>query len=264
MREELGGNRPAWRAQGTCGSLHPFWIRRLEGKLVWEPGAHRKGAEGDPALHPLKNRPPGEARRAERLTVASTALQWTVPSVPSPSLHLTPSASSNRKGRGRGGTLYQLSADALTKLGGSCFCPLGRPEPPQTCALNPDGEATGQRMPWTPWRAEHPARRLPRARPSATTLPLTSESPDPGSGTAPRLSPETETRHLVVLFKFPTQICEQIASPLFSALTLQIQRQVMKPHALGKGTPPSPQNMPGICAVQLVRFLRVRRKENGV
>ena len=144
------------------------------------------------------------------------------------------------------------------------FALLGDQSHHKTCALNPDREATGRRMPWTPWRAEHPARRLPRARPSAITLPLTSESPDPGAGTAPRLSPETETRHLVVLFKFPTQICEQTASPLFSALTLQIQRQVMKPHALGKGTLPSPQNMPGICAVQLVRFLRVRRKENGV
>lgn len=46
MREELGGTRPAWRAQGTCGSLRPFWIRWMEGKLVWEPGAHGKGAEG--------------------------------------------------------------------------------------------------------------------------------------------------------------------------------------------------------------------------
>ena len=105
MREELEGNRPAWRAQGTCGSLRPFWTRRLEGKLVWEPGAHRKGAEGGPALHPLKNRPPGKARPAECLTVASTALQWTVPSVPKPfpgerCLRLTPSASNNRKGWG--------------------------------------------------------------------------------------------------------------------------------------------------------------------
>lgn len=103
-----------------------------------------------------------------------------------------------------------------------------------TCALNPDGEATGRGMPWTLWRAEHPARRLPCARPSATTLSLIPESPDPGAGTAPQMFRKTETRHPVVLFKFLTQICEQIASPLFSALMLRVQAQVMKPHALSE------------------------------
>ena len=163
---------------------------------------------------------------------------------------------------GTGGTLYHPSANALRKLGGSCFCPLGRPElPPNMC---PDGEATGRGTPWTPWKAEHPARCLPRARPSATTLPLPSESPDPGAVTAPRMFLKTETRHPVVLFKFLTQICEQTASPLFSALIRQAQAQVMKPQLSQKGTPPCPPDMPGICAVQLARFLRVRRKESRV
>lgn len=121
------------------------------------------------------------------------------------------------------------------------FALLGNQSYHLTCALNPDGEATGRGTPWTPWRAEHPARCLPRARPPATTLPLTSESPDLGAGTAPRMFRKTETRHPVVLFKFPTQICEQIASPLFSALMLRVQAQVTKPHALGKVHRPTPQ-----------------------
>lgn len=78
-----------------------------------------------PSLRPLKNRPPGKARPAERLP-GQHSLQSTMPSVLKPPgercLRLTPVCFKQQEGTG---DLYQLSAVALRKLGcGSCapFC----------------------------------------------------------------------------------------------------------------------------------------------